>query len=331
MRNMANCFGRVEALELNLADESAARGIAIAEEATTRTELQRVQAEAMERLDRILAEERDRWSSLDERSQTGQEKLAKDLREHLALEVEGVREMAMREMRERMDGQKVLREEVQLQQQALMGLTSRIDEALIEVRTEVPTLRQETNAQKAELEKVSVAQASGIARLDSIEKTQSLVDEAQGRRAQALVELASQVQDLSTRLDGVCGEATASNEQMRKCADETQECQKQLDIQMRSLQDLCTDQAEQLARKLADAAAGTQEFALAKIRESEDSTQAWVEATAMGRLAEVDKSLKKEMTDRVGAMKDVLERTAHNTDRWCQLQAKFDQLLIEVL
>jgi len=289
-RGTANCCARIEAFAHNLANET-----------VLRVEAEQAQKQAVELLERNLAQETEARCGLENA-------LGKDLREHVALEVEGVREMAMREMRERMDGQKVIREEAQLQQQALMGLTTRIDDALIELRTELPSLKQDSAAQKAELEKISSAQLSSAARLELVEK--SIAEES--RRLRDAEQALSA--DLRETLEG-----------------QVREFQKSFDAQLRLLQDSSRDQADMFARKLGEAEAATRDLTDIKIRECEASMQTWVETSAGTRLTELDRVLKKEMTDRSRDIKEVLDKTSHNADRWAQLQAKFDELLIEVM
>jgi len=105
--------------------------------------------------------------------------LGKDLRNFVKSEMEHAREMMMREMRERMDGQKVLREEVQLQQAALASFTGRVDEAIIELRTELPRLGQENAMIKAEFERLAQQCACHIERMEALER--SMAEEAQER------------------------------------------------------------------------------------------------------------------------------------------------------
>lgn len=144
----------------------------------------------------------------------------KELRDYVKSEMEHAREMMMREMRERMDGQKVLREEVQLQQQALAGFTGRVDEAIIELRTELPRLGQEAAGQKAGLEKLAEQQATLAERAEALEKglaeegqercagvkslskefREQLAHEAQNTSAQ-LTELRKQLDELSSRME----------------------------------------------------------------------------------------------------------------------------------
>jgi len=362
-RNAAMCYARIEALERGLADEAVARGkvesaliearneleMGLGDEVTARAELEKAQAHAVDLLDRNLAEETEARCELEK--SLGQS--VQELREHVMPEVEGIREMAMREMRERMDGQKVLREEVQLQQQALLGLTTRINDVLIEVRTEVPRLRDESSVLKLELQKVGGACQTSEGRLELLEK--SLAEEIRRcREAERALgteirerleseetlsahrnnEMGRQIVELSSRLDDSRDESAASSERLEKIADESGEArvsQKHLERQLKSLQDLNVSQVEELHRKLADTETNTNESTLAKIRDCKASMQSWVETAAVARLGELDKALHKEMVDRAGAVKDMLDRTSHNTERWCQLQAKFDQLLIEVL
>jgi len=293
LRSAANCQARIEALEHSLSNETGMRG-----------EREKVQKQAMELMEKNLTEEMEARCELEK----ALGKSTQELREHVALEVEGTREMAMREMRERMDGQRVLREEAQLQQQALMGLTSRIDDALIELRTEVPNLRQETIVQKAELEKVGFAQASGVARIDVLEK--SLAEEARRcREAERAISV-----DLRDSIGA-----------------DVLESQKQMDAQLRLLKDSSADQGNLFSSKLAEIEVSTRDLTESKVRECEASLQSWVETTTVNRVVELDRTMRKEMTERAGAIKDVLDKTAHNAERWSQLQAKFDELLIEVL
>jgi len=128
----------------------------------------------VEVLERSLAEEVEARSELER-------VFGKDLREYVKSEMEHAREMMMREMRERMDGQKVLREEVQLQQQSLASFTGRVDEAIIELRTELPRLGQEAAATKVGLEKLAEQQATAAERAEALEK--SLAEEGQERCA----------------------------------------------------------------------------------------------------------------------------------------------------
>lgn len=131
-------------------------------------------AAKVDALERSLAEEVEARSEL-ERG------LGKDLREFVKSEMEHAREMMMREMRERMDGQKVLREEVHLQQQALASFTGKMDEAIIELRTELPRLGQESAAMKAELEKITEQHTCLASRMEALER--GLAEESQERCA----------------------------------------------------------------------------------------------------------------------------------------------------
>jgi len=141
----------------------------LAEDANTRKDT----ARALEELGKDLAEESEARTDLEKA-------LGKDLREYVSLELDRMRDTVMREMRERMDGQKVLREEVQLQQGSLMRLTSRVEESLVELRTEVPRLSQENLSQSADIAKTSELLASSIVRIDCLDK--GLVLEARTRK-----------------------------------------------------------------------------------------------------------------------------------------------------
>merc|ERR1719247_1586810 len=76
-----------------------------------------------------------------------------------------VQELSMREMRERMEGEEVLR-----LQEGLVRVTGRVDEALIELRSEMPRIRQEIATKTTELEKVDLVQNQILARVDALER-----------------------------------------------------------------------------------------------------------------------------------------------------------------
>mmetsp|Transcript_87901 Transcript_87901/g.246906 ORF Transcript_87901/g.246906 Transcript_87901/m.246906 type:complete len:639 (-) Transcript_87901:110-2026(-) len=119
-------------------------------------------AERTEALERGLAE-------VVEAQNDSERGLGKELRDLIKTEIEGAREMMMREMRERMDGQKVLREEAHLQQQALASFTSRVDEVMIELRTELPRLGQECVAIRSEMEQIASMHASHTEQMRALE------------------------------------------------------------------------------------------------------------------------------------------------------------------
>lgn len=55
-----------------------------------------------------------------------------------------------------------------------------------------------------------------------------------------------------------------------------------------------------------------------------------VDTAVVNRINSLDGALRQEMSERVSVIQEVLDTGTHNSERWCQLQAKFDELLIEV-
>merc|ERR1712136_468931 len=102
----------------------------------------------------------------------------------------------LREMRERMEGQRTLREEMQVQQQALMRLSPRIDEAFIELQAELPRISQDVRSQKSVAEQMAKSIADAAMRVDQCEK--GLADEV-GARAAATKAVARDAEEAAAR------------------------------------------------------------------------------------------------------------------------------------
>lgn len=259
--------------------------------------------------------------------------LGKDLCEQVALEIERMHEAVLREMRERMDGQRTLREELHVQQQALMRVSPRIDDAFIELQTELPRLSQELAEQKAELEKFAELLDATTARAEAIAK--GLADECDVRgesdrvfcrelRQEAAAEAGrvenrlGAVQRLSEELR-VHVDATSSDvrsarelvEHLARDAAEVRDALEHLGGQLQLQRDHCLLQSSDVDKKI-----GTM--------------QGWVETAVVQRINALDFALRREMTERSMVIKQVLDAGSHNSERWCQMQAKFDELLIEV-
>lgn len=140
------------------------------------SELQRITKEERSRVKRDIAQE------VEMRAEA-MASLSNEVRDQLANESERVRAELMREMRERMDGYKTLRDEQQLQQQTLTKMSSRIDETLMELRIELPRMGQDILVAKADLERLSKQQLSTTSHIDSLEA--ALADESRTRQADA--------------------------------------------------------------------------------------------------------------------------------------------------
>merc|ERR1712203_991040 len=87
----------------------------------------------------------------------------------------------MREVRERVDAQKTLRDEVQFQQQAITRISSRVDEVSMEMRAEVPRVSQDQAALRADLDRIVGMHSAFVSRLEVAER--SLTEETSARVA----------------------------------------------------------------------------------------------------------------------------------------------------
>jgi archaellum component FlaC len=136
-------------------------------------------------IDKVVAEEVDNRIG-------GDKTLSKELGDQLSLEAQRLHDTVLREMRERMDGQRTLREEMQVQQQALMRLSPRIDEAFIELQAELPRISQDLRSQKSAAEQMSKTIADAATRVEQCEK--GLADEV-GTRSAAMKSISREIRE----------------------------------------------------------------------------------------------------------------------------------------
>lgn len=361
------------------------------------------QAAALGALQQALAAERDGRDAARAELEKSFSRDIKDMREHMNQELERLRDTVMREMRERMDGQKVLREEVQLQQGSLLRLTSRVEETLVEMRTEMPRLSQDGASLRQELESLrAVLSASPdghgprIARLESalseeraarhsdvevvrseaeqawreaLQARQRLAEEQRGlesgledlglrvgeqQRTQELlsekataaaVEAIARAQEVSAR---ICTPLQANLEQLAAQLAEGKgvlamiteemslgltravEAQHQGRAESREVQGLAEARLTHLEHGISELDTDLRRWAEDVVAERELSMQSWVGASVGTRLDAVDRTLRKEMSDRAAHNGQIMDRITHNAERWCQLQAKFDDLMLQM-
>lgn len=291
-REHATCSSEVRSLERSLA--------AVRESCTA-------QAEAFER---GLAREAEARSELEKA-------LGKDMREQVAVESERVHATVMREMRERMDGQKLLRDEVQFQQQSLTRLTSRVDEAFVELREELPRLAQENASQKAEMDKMANLQASHLLRTEALE--QSIAEEAGARcrSEKALsedlrklvtadtVRMRTQVAELQQQLEDLRAATDSSGVSIKSLQDRldgvAQEVRGGLQTSSTELEELREDtvqQATKLQRRLAESEAEVRSALDSKVLEAEVGLRSWVDSAIVPRVASLEGALRPKVAER---------------------------------
>merc|ERR1712063_191686 len=111
---------------------------------------------------------------------------------------------------------------------------------------------------------------------------------------------------------------------------EAQETVEQFGKRMVDLQEQSSQQTADVERQIMELKMGLQGWTEGKLLESENGLHTWVEAAAINCVNQVDRTLRKEMTERSAAIQQVLDRVANNAERWGQLQSKFDELLMEV-
>jgi len=301
--------------------------------------------------------------------------LNKELREHVAVELDRIRDSLVREMKERMDGQKVIREEVQLQQASLMSLTSRMDESLVELRTELPRLSQDVRVLKGDTEKVQEWQAQFAERLAALDRSsteqssalrqeihvvkdelrQNLISEAE-RLAGQTVELQKVVDSHKLGLDSTTSELKVACafadelaeksrvhtesldtmhkqllENQTKAEDEIQQAKERWTSQLTVTSEQVDSFQASTDQRFSSLDSDLRDTIEAQSGQSETSFQSYVEAVAIGRISSLESSLRQEMSDRNAAQQQVLEKITHNSERWSQMQLKFDELLIEVV
>lgn len=323
---------RIEALEQELGEEKEARRAAGNE-----------QAQSLDDLKISFADECEARSDMEKQ-------LSKHFHDQLSSEVDSVRDMMMREMRERMDGQKVLREEMQIQQQALMRSTHCLDEALIELRTEVPRLGQELVAQKGLSDKLTESHSSTSGRLEDLEaksmqqfgdlreSARFAIKEQEERLDQKAVALAAEIADLRGRLDEHRTRADATNADVRAAREAAEALAREaadrrkafdgLSSQLRASQDQNDKQASDFDSKVSTLEADLRTTTQLGLTDMEQSLRGWVEMQAMKRISSLEQALRKEMTDRTATTQQVLDKISKNAERWCTMQDKFDEIMV---
>jgi len=345
----------------NQQETFATRAEELEKDLAAETQSRRDLEKALGALERRLSEEVEARHELEKA-------LGLDLRELVGMELERMRESVMREMRERMDGQKVLREEVQLQQASLMRLTTRIDDSMVEVRTELPRLSQETASLKGELGKLFESHRTLEARVEGVERnvleetearqdgeerllrdTSEYVRHETGRLDDRLLEFRQLAEEQRARMEGTYMDLKAAHECVEQLAREaggTREAVDLMSVQLRAAQERSEQQAhdsyERLCSQLRAVQSQTNHVVASlerKMLDLDADLRSWVDsktadfssdAAAVGRINSVDSALRKEMSAQTLTNQHLLNQITHNSERWCQLQSKFDELLVEV-
>lgn len=236
--------------------------------------------------------------------------LSKELRDQAASEAERAHAVVMREMRERIDGQKNIRDEVQFQQQALVRLQTRVDEAFVELRAEIPRLHQETSANHADIDKLSENHQTMALRVEVAER--GLAEEAAARRAgdrsveenfreqtaDQAARLSAQVADVRQLNEQVSGRVNGSIANMssmverldrieQEVADESQGLQR-LSRQLSNLQDDHHSRSQDLQKKIAESEADVRGALETKHIDLEVDLRGWVKSSVLSRVEKLD-------------------------------------------
>merc|ERR1712008_282603 len=66
------------------------------------------------------------------------------------------------------------------------------------------------------------------------------------------------------------------------------------------------------------------------VKDSSSEMHRWIDAAIVSRVNSLDRGLRTEMSERSSAIQQVVTRVSHNAERWCQLQAKVDEFLVEI-
>lgn len=322
---------RVLLLEQNLSQETQAR-YDLETSLTTKADTERLEVMLRASISRVDVLEKSLTEEADTRYEADKA-MNKDLCEQIDSEIERLNETVLREMRERMDGQKTMREEVQVQQQCLMRLTPRVDEAFIELQTELPRVREELRLQKNLWDKFAEEFGETVLRMEKVET--DLSEEVNTRRdaARALShEVREQFRAEASRMDSQVSLVQKLQEEFRSYAESTR-------LDVRAARDMVEHLADDVgqARETVDRLGGqvrsAQEHRVAQTADVEkrlSTMQSWLESAVVSRINEIDLALRREMTERSSVTKQVLDAGAHNSERWCQMQSKVDALLLDV-
>jgi len=298
------------------------------------TLLQTVEANVVSRLDHLdrslSAEAAERGDADDKFAQTFRDALTQEV-EKLQTNAMRMEATIMREMRERMDSQRTLREELQVQQQSLVRLSPRVDDLLMELRAELPRLAQECSTLRANIDRNEDTLTAYVSRTQQLEEGLSVetssrteahdtfTRDMKTRLSKETQNLNSQVTDLQktqAHLQNGVDAAKANAADAAERADRLQiqaatarELQEQTATQLQSLRDLSEQQFD-------------------RVKADITSLREWADEEILSRVGMIDTTMKREMTERKEVAKEIDARLSNNSERWCQLQAKFDDLLL---
>jgi len=278
----------------------------------------------------LSSEEAERRDSHEKLTQTFREQLTQEA-ERLQASCMRLESTIMREMRERMDSQRTLREELQVQQQALVRLSPRVDDLLMELRAELPRLTQEFSMLKANLDRTEDTLGVSVARLEQLDQTLSeetttraanhdtLARDLGNKLAKETSTLSNHVAALQTAQlklqDGVdnakanAADAAEKADALRQEAANMRELQAQTSAQLQLLRDGTEEQFE-------------------SVKEELRSFREWTDTEIVSHIGTLDNTVKREMSERKEVSKEIDARLSKNSERWCQLQAKFDDILL---
>lgn len=295
-----SCSQQVEALERNRAEEAEGRASYATRIAMLELGLADVQASCEERvnaLERCLTDK-----GLEERATNESKRL------HIAMG---------HEIHEGRDVQNQMRDNVQYQQQQLMLLASHIDEALVELRSELPQIEKELNAQRSQINELqtlfdkcrehSEAVAVDITSIHEwLEALNSDVTKTQTTLNQRAAITEASVKSTHQLLEQVSGELLNTRETFGARADATagnvqsaQELLGKLSHEVRTqLQISKEDSAKQLdnlQRQVQDLEKGLYDWVDSKLPKTDLGLRDWVDSTVVSRIKALENTLNQQM------------------------------------
>mmetsp|Transcript_87908 Transcript_87908/g.233362 ORF Transcript_87908/g.233362 Transcript_87908/m.233362 type:complete len:209 (-) Transcript_87908:115-741(-) len=139
--------------------------------------------------------------------------------------------------------------------------------------------------------------------------------------------------DLGVRADAAQNDGLAVQEQVDQLSHALSEARSnliRLGERLEEAQGQNSQQANELEKKISETDGSLRSCIEACIRETKTSFHSWVETNVVNRVTSLDRGLRTEMDERSSAIQQVVSKVSHNAERWCQLQAKFDEILVEM-
>jgi len=279
-----------------------------------------------------LADVRKLHNELRLRSDVSLNLLSKDLRDYMAMEVERVT-THITELRRLLDEQGARGDEAQ---KALsMDLREHLALESKELREIMMLDREQKEKEVAELRRLNTELGSRTeASLGTFSKDlREYVGLETERMMAQLAEVKRPLDELGLRTDTTEAAVRMVQEQAEQLSHGLTDARSSisgLEHASREAHVQGTQQAHDLLTRLTEVDKAVRTCIDISVKDSSSELHRWIDAAVVSRVNSLDRGLRTEMSERSSAIQQVVAKVSHNAERWCQLQAKVDEFLVEI-